>query len=137
MQECPVAPQFFVMDLSPRLYKPLLRFRETAADAFNRIKREDRPDVLIRRVKVRTVMGSADFHEHPNDDSEESRNLWHAPIVFDCAFRDGLTRQMSRAPAAIMIARYRLARWLRLEVSQRFGSSGTSLLMSRPPSSTT
>src|SRR5260221_1030113 len=36
--------------------------------------------ILIRRMKVRPVMRGADFHEHSNDDSEESRDLRHRLI---------------------------------------------------------
>src|SRR5437016_976092 len=81
LQEFPVPQQLFAMDFSPRFDEPLLRSRESAADALDRIKSEDRLEVLIRGVKMRPMVWCADFHEHSNNDSEESRNLWRRWIV--------------------------------------------------------
>lgn len=65
------------MDFGSRFDKSLLRSRETATNAFDWVESEYRPAVLIHRVEMWAVMRSADFDEHPDDDSEEPRNLWH------------------------------------------------------------
>jgi hypothetical protein len=81
LQEFPVQQQFRMMDFGSGLDKALLSPRKLAADAFDRIQRERGKRVLIQRVKMRPVVGSADFHEHPNDDSEEPRQLRHGPTL--------------------------------------------------------
>ena len=77
MQEFPVAKQLGMMDFCPRLDEALLRPREPAADALDRVERERRQGVLVQGVKVRPMMGRANFREHPNDDSEEARQFRH------------------------------------------------------------
>jgi len=66
-----------MMDFGPGLDKSLLCPRKSAADAFDRIQSEGRQCVLIQRMEMRSMVGRADFHEHPNDDSEESRQFRH------------------------------------------------------------
>jgi hypothetical protein len=80
LQEVPVAEQFVMMDFSPRFDKTLLRSRKIAANAFNGIESEHGLELLIRRMEVRSVVRCADLREHPNNDPEESRNLWHRSI---------------------------------------------------------
>lgn len=69
------------MDFGPGLDESLLGARQIAANALDRIESEHALGILIRRMEVRPVVRSADFHEHSNDDSEESRDLWHRLIV--------------------------------------------------------
>src|SRR5207253_2620080 len=65
------------VDLSPCLDEPLLRLRQAAAEALQRIEREDRCLVLVVRVEMCAMMLTAGFHEHPNDNPEEARELRH------------------------------------------------------------
>jgi len=70
----------------------LLRSRKTTVNTLDWIESDYRLAVLAHRVEMRPVMRRADFGEHPDDDSEESRNLRHRPLANLCgAFRDGLT----------------------------------------------
>lgn len=89
-----------MMDFSPGLDKPLLRPRKSAADAFDGIQREGRQCVLIQRVEMRSMVGRTDLHEHPNDDSEESRQFRHRDTLHRGSGFVGPTRQMSRTPSA-------------------------------------
>lgn len=66
------------MNLRPSLNKSPLRLRETTPEAFNRLDREHRRLVLVVRVKMWAVVLTSGFDEHPNDDSEEPRELRHA-----------------------------------------------------------
>ena len=68
------------MDFGPGLDEALLCARQIAANALNGIEREDAFGILIRRMKVGPVVRGADFHEHSNNDSEESRDLRHLPL---------------------------------------------------------
>jgi hypothetical protein len=68
------------MDFGPGLDESLLSARQIAANTLDRIEREHALGTLVRRMKVRPVVRGADFHEHPNDDSEESRDLRHRVI---------------------------------------------------------
>ena len=77
LQEFPVLQELFQMDFGPGLDESLLGARQIAANALDRIEREHTLGILIRRMKVRPVVRGADFHEHSNDDSEESRDLRH------------------------------------------------------------
>ncbi len=80
MQELPILDQFLAMDLGPGLDESLLGPRQIAANAFDRVKSEHGLGALIRSMKVRSVVRGADFHEHPNDYSEEPRNLRHRSV---------------------------------------------------------
>src|SRR5436190_23655882 len=91
LQERPVAEQFVVMDFSPRFDKALLRSRESAADALDGIECEHRLQVLINGMEVRSMVWCAKFRKHPNNDSEESRDLWHLRIVIPWNYGDELT----------------------------------------------
>src|SRR6266542_3821002 len=65
------------MDFGPGLNESLLGPRQIATNAFDWIESEHGLGILICSMKVWPVVRSADFNEHPNDDSEESRNLRH------------------------------------------------------------
>ena len=80
MQEFPVLQELFEMDFGPGLDESLLGARQIAANALDRIEGEHSFGILIRRMKVRPMMRGPDFHEHSNDDSEESRDLRHRLI---------------------------------------------------------
>ena len=69
MQEFPVAQKFCMMNFRPCLDEALLRPREPAANALDRIESERRQGVLIQGVEVRPMVRGTDFHEHPNDSS--------------------------------------------------------------------
>jgi len=60
------------MDFGPGLDKSLLSPRKVAADALDGIKSEHRFEILIHGMKMRPMVWCANFHEHSNDDSEES-----------------------------------------------------------------
>jgi hypothetical protein len=53
--------QFVVMDLGPRFDKTLLRTRQRAADALDRIERENRFTFLVDGMEVRSMMRCADL----------------------------------------------------------------------------
>jgi hypothetical protein len=72
LQAPPVLQLFGMMNLGPRLHQALLRTRKRATDALDRIQGKRRDGVRVRRMEMRPVVWSADFREHPNDDSEES-----------------------------------------------------------------
>ena len=77
MQEFPVAKELRMMDFCPGLDEALLRSWEPAADALDWVERERGQGVLVQGVRVRPMMGRANFREHPNDDSEEARQFRH------------------------------------------------------------
>jgi hypothetical protein len=77
LQEVPISQQFRAVDLHPRLDQALLRPREAATQALERIDREHRRMLLVVRMEVRPVMRFTGFKEHPNNDAEESRELGH------------------------------------------------------------
>ena len=81
MQEFPVGQEFRVMNLRPRLDEALLRSREPAANALDRIESERGQGVLIQGVEVRSMVRGTDLHEHPNDDSEEPRQFRHGDTL--------------------------------------------------------
>jgi len=73
LQEFPIDPQFLAVNLRPGLDQPLLRLRQSTAEAFDRVDCKHRSLILVVRVEVRPMVGLAEFDEHPNHDSEESR----------------------------------------------------------------
>ncbi len=77
MQEVPITQQFCAVDLHPRLDQALLRPREAATQALQRIDREHGRMLLIVRMEMRPVMRFTGFEEHSNNDAEESRELGH------------------------------------------------------------
>jgi len=78
LQEIPVVLQFCPMDFGPGFDEPLLRLGQAAAQAFNRVHGEDSRKVLVVRMKMRSVVLSAGFDEHADDDPEEPREFRHA-----------------------------------------------------------
>ena len=66
-----------MMNFRPRLDEALLRSRESAANALDRIESECGQRVLIQGVEVRSMVRRTDFHEHPNDYSEKARQFRH------------------------------------------------------------
>ncbi len=65
------------MDFGPGLDQSLLSPGQAPSNALDRVDREHCRRVLVLRVEVWPVMGSARLGEHPDHDAEESRNLWH------------------------------------------------------------
>ena len=65
------------MNFRPRLDEALLRSREPAANALDRIESERGQGVLIQGVEVRSMVRGTDLHEHPNDYSEKARQFRH------------------------------------------------------------
>ena len=70
-----------MMNFRLRLDEALLRSREPAANALDRIERERGQGVLIQGVEVRPMVRGADLHEHPNDDPEKPRQLRHSDTL--------------------------------------------------------
>jgi hypothetical protein len=68
------------MDLRPSFHQPPLRPRQVAPQTLDRLDREHGFLVLIDRVEVRPMVWGADLHEHPDDDSEETRQFRHVVI---------------------------------------------------------
>jgi hypothetical protein len=66
------------VDFSPCLDQTLLWFRQATAQTLERIDREYCRVFLIIGVEVRTVVLTARFDEHSDDDTEESREFWHS-----------------------------------------------------------
>jgi hypothetical protein len=66
-----------LVDTARSLDKSLLGSWERAADALDGIQCEYRLGILVRSMEVWPMVRRADFHEHPDDDSEEPRQLWH------------------------------------------------------------
>ena len=66
-----------MMNFRPRLDEALLHSREPAANALDRIESERGQCVLIQGVEVRSMVRGTDLHEHPNNYSEETRQLRH------------------------------------------------------------
>ena len=56
-----------MMNFRPRLNEALLRPREPAADALDRIESTRGQGVLIQGVEVRSMVRGTDLHEHAND----------------------------------------------------------------------
>jgi hypothetical protein len=65
LQERPVVLKFRSVYLRPRLDQTRLRLWQPATQA-------------LVRVKMGPMMLPAGFDEHPNDDAEESGELWHS-----------------------------------------------------------
>jgi hypothetical protein len=59
----------------------LLSPRQAATDALDRIKGKHCFGILIRGMKVGSMMGRINFHKHPDDDSEKARQLRHATTL--------------------------------------------------------
>ena len=59
------------------LDEALLRSREPAANALDRIESERGQGVLVQGVEVRSMVRGTDLHEHPNDYSEKARQFRH------------------------------------------------------------
>jgi len=72
LQELPIVLQLRSMDFPPRLDQPLLRLRQAATQALERVDCEDGRVFLVVRVEVRAVVLPAGFDEHSDDDAEES-----------------------------------------------------------------
>jgi hypothetical protein len=85
LQQLPISLQFSAVDFRPRLDEALLRLWQAAAETFNGVDSEHSRMLLVERVKVRAVVLSAGFYEHPNDDSEEPGEFGHLSAL-------GLTR---------------------------------------------
>ena len=77
MQEFPIGQEFRMMNFGPRLDEALLRAREPAADALDRIESKRGQGVLIQGVEVRSMVRGTDLHEHSNDYSEKARQFGH------------------------------------------------------------
>jgi hypothetical protein len=58
------------VNLRPRLDEALLSLRHATGEAFQRVNRKDCRMILVERVKVRTVVLTSRFQEHPDDDSK-------------------------------------------------------------------
>jgi hypothetical protein len=63
------------VDLRPRLDEPLLRLWQAATQALDGVDREHGSMLLEVRMEVRPVVLPTGFDEHPDDDSEEPREL--------------------------------------------------------------
>ena len=61
-----------MMNFRPRLDEALLRSREPAANALDRIESERGQGVLIEGVEVRSMVRGTDLREHPNNYSEKA-----------------------------------------------------------------
>lgn len=81
LQEVPVLLQFRPVNLGPGFHEPLLRLRQAAPKALERVYSEDCRVLLIVRVEMRPVVGFAGFDEHPDHDPLEARDLGHASIL--------------------------------------------------------
>lgn len=81
METAPVLEKLVLVKLGPRFHESLLSSRQGACEGFDRIKSEDSHIVLIIRVEVRKVVRPSCFCEHPDNDPEEPRNLWHHKIL--------------------------------------------------------
>src|SRR5262245_31036365 len=77
LQELPILLQLRAVDLRPSLDETALWLGQAAAQAFDRVDREDSRILLVKSVKVSVVMLHARFNEHTDDDSEEPRQFWH------------------------------------------------------------
>jgi hypothetical protein len=65
------------MKLCPGQNKALLAPRKGTSQTLDLADIVDSHIVLIVRVEVRHMILSSGLDEHANDNSEESRNLWH------------------------------------------------------------
>ena len=106
MQEFPVGQEFRLMNFRPRLDEALLRPREPATNALDRIESERGQNVLIQGVEVRSMVRGTDLHEHPNDHSEKARQFRHGDTLHrPSGFRRANVRRQPRrliiAPAAV------------------------------------
>ncbi len=88
------------MNFRPCLNEALLRPREPAANALDRIEGERGQGGLIQGVEVRSMVRGTDLHEHPNDYSEKAGQFRHAgtlhrPSGFRRANEQGFIRPAS------------------------------------------
>src|SRR5580693_2221825 len=68
------------MQLCPGFHEALLLFRQSSCDQIDRVDRIDRDLVLIVGVQMRSTVRSTRLRIHPNDDAEESGDLWHSDL---------------------------------------------------------
>lgn len=96
------------MDLRPCEHEPFLTPREEAGDSLQLVDGKDGGFALGVRVEVRPVVRRAGLHEHPDDNSEESADLWHRAV--SSALYDGIEKAQlacSESEAAGMEAKRR------------------------------
>lgn len=104
MQEVPVSLELFTMNLSPRLDESLLRSRETASDALDRVNCKHGPRFLIVSMKMWTVVRRSRLNEHSNDNSKEPRDLRHERVPVFGTTLVGLTDRHSPAAPLITVS---------------------------------
>ncbi len=114
--------QFCPMDFGPGFDEPLLRLWQAAAQAFNRVHREDSREVLVVRMKMRSLVLSAGFDEHADHDPEEPREFRHGRTLHRQHWRRLANVCVSAAAAHDRTRRRRL----QTAVRQRAVSSLTS-----------
>ncbi len=69
------------MKLGPSFDQASLRARQRARDQLHRFNPKHSHRVLVIGMKVRQMMGLADFHKHSNDQAEEPGNLRHSQKI--------------------------------------------------------
>jgi hypothetical protein len=67
------------VELGPSFNEPLLPPRQASGQSLDRVNAVNDDIVLVVRMEVGTVMLLARLRIHPDDDTEESRNLRHEP----------------------------------------------------------
>lgn len=82
LEEFPIPPELLLMKLGPCLDEPPLLLREGSRNDLNWVDPEHGYPVLEVRMEVRDLVRSASLCEHPDDDPEEARDLWHTSILW-------------------------------------------------------
>jgi hypothetical protein len=78
LKTSPVLEQLLPMNLGPRFNQALLPAGESTTERLDRVDGHDNGFSLVVRVEMRAVMLRRRFHEHTNDDPEESADLGHS-----------------------------------------------------------
>ena len=82
LEKFPILPELLLMKLGPRLDESPLLLREGSGNKLNWIDPEHRHPILVVRMEVRCLVGSASLCKHPDDDPEEARDLGHTSTLW-------------------------------------------------------
>ena len=81
LEKFPILPEFFLMKLGPRLDESPLLLRDGSRNELNWVDPKHRNPILVVRMEVRGLVGSASLCKHPDNDPEEARDLGHTSIL--------------------------------------------------------
>ena len=81
LKTSPIFAKFISVKLGPCFDKALLTSWYRSGDHLDRVNAEDAHSILIVSMKVGRVMSNARLRIHPDNDPEETAQLWHIRIL--------------------------------------------------------